>query len=49
MTSADWVRGIATVAAPPIVAQEPLDPARALDIFHHPSGAGRKSPPSSVR
>ncbi|MBT2394362.1 hypothetical protein J7E87_34430, partial [Streptomyces sp. ISL-1] len=42
-TSADWIRGIVTLAAPPIIAQELLNPARALDIFHHPSGAGRKS------
>lgn len=47
-TSADWIRGIVTLAAPPIVAQELLNPARALDIFHHPSGAGRKSQPSPV-
>uniref|UniRef100_A0AAU2UW07 Uncharacterized protein n=1 Tax=Streptomyces sp. NBC_00003 TaxID=2903608 RepID=A0AAU2UW07_9ACTN len=44
--SADWVRGIITLAAPPIIAQELVNPARALDIFHHPSGAGRKPQPS---
>lgn len=29
-TSADWIRGIVTLAAPPAVAQELLNPARAL-------------------
>lgn len=48
-TSADWIRGIVTLAAPPIIAQELLNPARALDIFHHPSGAGRKPPPSPAQ
>ncbi|MFJ8948213.1 hypothetical protein ACIRG4_34095 [Streptomyces sp. NPDC102395] len=47
--SADWIRGIVTLAAPPLIAQELLNPARALDIFHHPSGAGRKSQPSPAR
>ncbi|WP_328580475.1 hypothetical protein [Streptomyces sp. NBC_00370] len=48
-TSADWIGGIVTLAASPIVAQELLVPARALDIFHHPSGADCKSPPSPAQ
>lgn len=42
-TSADWTGGIVTLAAPPVVAQELLNPVRALDILQHTPGTGRTS------
>lgn len=39
-TTADWAAGVVTLAAPPAVAQELANPARALDMTPRPSGAG---------
>ncbi|MFI5877378.1 hypothetical protein ACIBAH_34105 [Streptomyces sp. NPDC051445] len=41
-TAADWAGSIVTLAAPPVVAQELLNPARALEVTPRPSGTGRK-------
>lgn len=40
-TTADWAGSIVTLAAPPVVAQELLSPARALDVTPRRSGTGR--------
>lgn len=41
-TTADWAQSVVTLAAPPVVAQELLSSARALDVTSRPPGAGRK-------
>jgi hypothetical protein len=41
-TTADWTGSVVTLAAPPVVAQELLSPARALDVTPRPSGTGQK-------
>ncbi|MEV5956207.1 hypothetical protein AB0M11_20960 [Streptomyces sp. NPDC051987] len=40
-TTADWAGSIVTLAVPPVVAEELLSPARALDVTLRPSGADR--------
>jgi hypothetical protein len=40
-STADWARSIVTLAVPPVVAEELLSPARALDVTPRLSGADR--------
>jgi hypothetical protein len=48
-TTADWAGGVVTLAAPPIVAQELLLPARGLDVTPLLPGTGRVPPSETSR
>lgn len=48
-TTADWAGSTVTLAAPPVVAQELLRPARGLDVTPLLPGAGRVSPSAAPR
>ncbi|WP_416980960.1 hypothetical protein [Streptomyces sp. T028] len=48
-TNADWAGSVVTLAAPPVVAQELLRPARGLDVTPLLPGTGRVPPPAAPR